>query len=138
MVFADNKITQKPTETGLIIVEKQKGKGAKIKKGNNVEVNYKGMFTSGQVFDASDKHEQAFSFGVGMQQVIPAWDEALQTMTVGTKALIVTPSALAYGPNGNQGIPPYSPLVFEIEVVKINPPQPAPAAAQEAAGVFRF
>ncbi len=129
--LADNKITEKPTESGLIIVVKQKGKGAKVKKGDNVEVNYKGMFTTGQVFDASEKHDKAFSFGVGMQQVIPAWDEALQTMTVGTKALIVSPSALAYGPNGNQGIPPYSPLVFEIEVVKINPAEANPAAAQK-------
>jgi len=131
--LSDNKITEKPTESGLIIVVKQKGKGAKVKKGDNVEVNYKGMFTNGQVFDESAKHDKAVSFGVGMQQVIPAWDEALQTMTVGTKALIVTPSALAYGPNGNQGIPPYSPLVFEIEVVKISPAgaNPNPAAAQK-------
>ncbi len=122
--LADNKITVKPTESGLYIIVKENGKGAKVKKGDNTQVNYKGMFTTGQVFDASEKHEQAFSFNVGQQQVIPAWDEALQTMSVGTKALIIAPSALAYGPNGNQGIPPYSPLVFEIEVVKINPAQP--------------
>jgi len=125
--LSDNKITEKPTESGLYIIVKEKGKGAKVKKGDNTQVNYKGMFTNGQVFDASDKHEQAFSFNVGQQQVIPAWDEALQTMSVGSKALIIAPSSLAYGPNGNQGIPPYSPLVFEIEVVKINAAQPAAA-----------
>ncbi len=129
--LADNKITEKPTATGLYIIIKQKGKGEKVKKGDNAEVNYKGMLTNGQVFDASEKHDKAFSFPVGMQQVIPAWDEALQTMTVGTKALIISPSALAYGPNGSGPIPPYSPLVFEIEVVKINPPQQNPAQAQK-------
>lgn len=117
--LADNKITVKPTESGLYIDVKIKGKGAKIKKGDNVEVNYKGMLTDGRIFDASDKHEQAFIFPAGMQQVIPAWDEALLTMTEGTKAILVCPSNLAYGPRGNQGIPPYAPLVFELEVVGI-------------------
>ena len=121
--LVDNKITEKPTATGLYIVIKQKGKGPKVQKGDNAEVNYKGMLTNGQVFDASEKHDKAFSFGVGMQQVIPAWDEALQTMNVGTKALIVTPSSLAYGPSGSGPIPPYAPLVFEIEVVKVTPAQ---------------
>ncbi|MEO8762293.1 MAG: FKBP-type peptidyl-prolyl cis-trans isomerase [Bacteroidia bacterium] len=126
--LADNKITVKPTESGLYIVVKEKGKGAKLNKGDNAEVNYKGMLTNGQVFDASEKAGKPFTVGVGMQQVIPAWDEALQTMNVGTKILIISPSALAYGPNGNQGIPPYAPLVFEMEVVKASPGQPAPPA----------
>ena len=119
--LSDNKISVKPTESGLYIVEKAKGKGAKINKGDNVTVNYKGTFTDGRVFDSSESHDQAFSFNAGMQQVIPAWDEALLTMSEGTKALLIAPSALAYGPSGNQMIPPYAPLVFEIEVVKINP-----------------
>ena len=127
--IADNKITEKPTESGLYIVIKQNGKGPKAKVGETAEVKYKGMFTNGQVFDESK--DKAYPVGVGMKQVIAAWDEALQTMGVGTKALIVAPSALAYGPNGNQGIPPYSPLVFEMEVVKISPAGANPSAAQK-------
>jgi FKBP-type peptidyl-prolyl cis-trans isomerase FkpA len=125
--LADNKITEKPTASGLYIVTKEKGKGAKIKEGDNTEVKYKGMLTNGQVFDESAKHDKPFSFNVGQKQVIPAWDEALLTMSVGSKALIVCPSAIAYGPNGSGPIPPYSPLVFEIEVVKINPVNSAAA-----------
>lgn len=117
--LADNKITVKPTESGLYMDVKVKGKGVKIKKGDNVEVNYKGMFTDGRIFDASDRHEQAFVFPAGVGQVIPAWDEALLNMTVGTRAILVCPSKLAYGERGNQGIPPYSPLVFELEVIGI-------------------
>ena len=117
--LADNKITVKPTETGLYMVVKTKGKGAKINKGDNVEVKYTGMLTDGRVFDASDKHDQAFIFPAGVGQVIPAWDEALLSMTVGTKCLLVCPSKLAYGPRGNQGIPPFAPLVFEMEVIGI-------------------
>ena len=121
--LADNNIKVKPTESGLYIVIKEKGKGPKVKKGDNVEVNYKGMLTSGQVFDASDKHDQAFVFPVGMQQVIPAWDEALENMTVGTKATLLCPSKMCYGPAGSGPIPPYAPLVFDIEVLSIKPGQ---------------
>ncbi len=117
--LTDNKITVKPTESGLYIVVKSKGKGAQVKQGDNVEVSYKGMLTNGSVFDASEKHEKAFIFPVGMKQVIPAWDEAILSMTVGTKALLVAPSKLAYGPQGSGPIPPFSPLVFEIEVIGI-------------------
>lgn len=118
--LTDNKITVKPTESGLYIVVKEKGKGAKIKKGDNIEVKYKGMFTDGRVFDASEKSPTPVVFPIGVQQVIPAWDEAVLTMNVGAKILLVTPSKLAYGPRGNQqGIPPFAPLVFEIEVINI-------------------
>lgn len=123
-----NKITAKPTESGLYIVVKEKGKGPQVKQGDNVEVNYKGMLTNGQVFDASDKHGEPLVFPVGMQRVIPAWDEAFQTMTVGTKATIITPSKLGYGPRGSGPIPPYAPLIFEVEVlgIKTAPPTGGP------------
>ncbi|MGZ3862316.1 MAG: FKBP-type peptidyl-prolyl cis-trans isomerase [Bacteroidia bacterium] len=117
--LADNKITVKPTESGLYLDVKIKGKGPKIKKGDVVEVNYKGMFMDGRIFDASDRHDQAFFVPAGMQQVIPAWDEALLSMSVGEKVLLVCPSKIAYGPNGYNGIPPYAPLVFEMEIVGI-------------------
>lgn len=120
--LADNKITEKPTASGLYMVVKQKGKGPNVKKGDNVEVKYTGMLTNGQVFDASDKHDKAFSFNAGEGQVIPAWDEALLNMNVGEKALIVAPSKIAYGERGSGPIPPFAPLVFEMEVVKINAP----------------
>jgi FKBP-type peptidyl-prolyl cis-trans isomerase FkpA len=123
--LADNKVNVKPTESGLYIVIKEKGKGPKVKKGDNVEVSYKGMLTSGQVFDASDRHDQAFVFPVGMQQVIPAWDEALENLTVGTKATLICPSKMCYGPSGQGPIPPYAPLVFELDVISIKTP-PAP------------
>ncbi len=124
--LTDNKITAKPTESGLYIIVKEKGKGAKVKLGDNVEMKYKGMLTNGQVFDASDKHEEAFVFPVGMQKVIPAWDEAILTMTVGSKATLICPSKMGYGANGSGPIPPFSPLVFEMEVISIKPAQQGP------------
>jgi len=125
--LADNKITVKPTESGIYIVVKEKGKGQKVKAGDNIEVKYKGMFTNGQVFDSSERSPEPIIFAIGVQRVIPAWDEALVGLNAGTKILLVSPSKMAYGPRGNQGIPPYAPLVFEVEVVSVqSAPTPPP------------
>jgi FKBP-type peptidyl-prolyl cis-trans isomerase len=119
--LTENKITVKPTESGLYFIEKQKGTGPLVKAGDNVTVSYKGMFTNGDVFDSSKEHNEDFTFPAGGGQVIPAWDEAILKMSKGSKALIVCPSRIGYGEYGSQGvIPPFAPLVFEMEVTGIN------------------
>lgn len=114
-----NKITAKPTQTGLYFIEKKKGRGALVQEGDSVTVAYKGMFTDGTVFDSSEGHPEAFTFAAGRQMVIAAWDEALMKMSVGTKALLICPSNISYGPYGYGSIPPFTPLVFEMELVGI-------------------
>jgi len=117
--MAANKLTATPTESGLIYIETAKGKGDLIQPGQMASVNYKGMFLDGQVFDTSEGRE-AIEVPVGMQMVIPGWDEALQLMQVGTKATIVVPYKLAYGSRGSSPvIPPYATLVFSMEIVKV-------------------
>ena len=125
--LAQNKITAAPTASGIYIMTKEKGKGKGVKTGDMVQVHYKGMFLDGKVFDSSEGRPEPFSFQVGGRQVIQGWDEALLNMTVGTKATLLIPSNMAYGPQGNQGIPPFSPLLFEITVVgtKDAPKEPA-------------
>ncbi len=119
--IADNKITAKPTPTGLIFIEEKKGKGAMAKPGDSIAVHYAGTLLDGTEFDNSFKRGEPIGFVVGIGRVIPGWEEALQLMSKGTKAKIVIPSNLAYGPQGNQGIAPYSTLVFELEIVDIFP-----------------
>lgn len=128
--IADNKITVKPTESGLYMIEKQKGKGQQVKLGDYVEMKYKGMLLTGEVFDASEMHDQPLIFPVGTQGIIAAWNEAALKMAVGSKATLVVPSKVGYGPRGHGRIPPYTPMVFEIEVVAIKPPPPAPPAGK--------
>jgi FKBP-type peptidyl-prolyl cis-trans isomerase len=119
--LTSNKINVKPTESGLYFIEKQKGSGPLVKAGDNVTVSYTGMFTNGDIFDSSKKHDEDLTFPAGAGQVIPAWDEAILKMCKGTKALLVCPSKIGYGKYGSQGvIPPFAPLVFEMEVTGIN------------------
>lgn len=116
--LADNKITTKPTASGLIYIETKKGSGPNPRPTDSVTVHYNGTFLDGRVFDSSIG-KQPVTFALG--GVIPGWVEGLQLMKKGGKAKLIIPSNLAYG-QGNQGIPPFSTLCFEVELldVKLN------------------
>jgi FKBP-type peptidyl-prolyl cis-trans isomerase len=74
----------------------------------------------GTVFDSSSNRNQAFEFTLGEGRVIKGWDEGIAMMNAGGKATLIIPSNLAYGDRGSgQRIPPYSPLVFEVELQEI-------------------
>ncbi len=125
--IADNKITVAPTASGLYYIETKKGKGPNAKVGDQVTVQYKGMLFDGKEFDSSYGRPEPFKFVLGQGQVIAGWDEALQLMAKGGKAKIVIPSSIAYGARGGGPIPPYSPLVFEVELVEFGPAPATPS-----------
>ncbi len=106
------------------------GTGAIPKTNETVSVNYKGTLIDGKEFDSSAKHgAQPAKFPVN--RVVRGWTEALEHMKVGSKWEIYLPSSLAYGDNGyGQSIEPGSTLVFDMELVGIEAPPPAPAPAQ--------
>jgi FKBP-type peptidyl-prolyl cis-trans isomerase FklB len=106
------------------------GTGPLPKATDTVEVNYRGTLLNGTEFDSSYKRGQPATFQVG--GVIPGWTAALEAMPVGSKWKLFIPSELAYGEQGNRGIPPNSVLIFEVELLGIQPPAPAPAAPVNA------
>ena len=117
---ADNKITVAPSASGLYFMEKHKGSGAKIVAGDTVYVKYTGKTLDGKVFDSSDHSPVPVKFQIGVGQVIKGWDEAVTKMNVGGKISILLPSSLAYGDRGaGEQIPPFSPLLFDVEVYKV-------------------
>lgn len=93
------------------------GKGAIPTAEDMVKVHYHGMLTDGTVFDSSVKRGEPITFAV--TQVIPGWVEALQMMPVGSKWMLYIPYNLAYGDRDNGAIPPYSNLIFEVELLGI-------------------
>lgn len=105
-----------PTASGLYVIVQTEGKGASPVAGQKVTVHYVGTFLDGTQFDSSVDRGQPFEFVLGQGQVIPGWDEGVALMKKGEKSTLVIPSSLAYGP-GRQGIPPFSTLVFEVELI---------------------
>lgn len=129
----DNKVTAKPTKDGLYIIPIKKGAGKQITDGKSVRVNYKGWTLDGRMFDTSVEEAakkfniynpkrpyEPFTVEVGKGSVIKGWDLALSTLKVGDKVKLIIPSSLAYGEQmASEMIPPYSTLVFEIEVLEM-------------------
>ncbi len=105
------------TESGLQYEILKAGKGATPTATDRVEVHYHGTLIDGTVFDSSVERGQPASFGVN--QVIPGWTEALQLMPKGSKWKLYIPYNLAYGEREAGTIPPYSTLIFEVELLDI-------------------
>lgn len=115
-----NNLTATPTASGLYYIETKKGSGKKVEAGKTVSVHYTGYFMSGSKFDSSLDRGKPFDFPVGQGQVIPGWDEGVAMMSVGTKAKLIVPWWIAYGPNGyGEAIPAFASLVFDVEVVDV-------------------
>ena len=114
----ENNITVTPTVSGLYYIETKKGKGTSPSEGQTCYVHYKGMLLDGTVFDSSIERGEPFPFPLGQGQVIKGWDEGIAMMKKGGKALFIIPSSIAYGDRGaGDLIPPYTPLLFEVELV---------------------
>jgi FKBP-type peptidyl-prolyl cis-trans isomerase FkpA len=109
------------TASGLRYIVVKKTNGKQAQKGNKVSMLYEGRLLSGEVFDGNmDGSRPPFEFAVGLGQVIPGWDEAVQMMKEGEEYKFIIPWKLAYGPQPVGPIPPYSTLVFDVKLIKIN------------------
>jgi peptidylprolyl isomerase len=84
-----------------------------------VKVHYHGTTLNGKVFDSSVERGEPISFS--LQQVILGWTEGVQMMQVGEKARLFIPAELAYGDRGAGSIAPGSTLIFDVELLAINP-----------------
>jgi FKBP-type peptidyl-prolyl cis-trans isomerase len=109
----------------------QAGTGPKPTAADSVTVNYRGTLLNGTEFDSSYKRGQPATFNVG--QIIKGWTEALELMPVGSKWQLFIPSDLAYGARGaGRDIGPNAALIFEVELLSIQPKPAAPTPAAPA------
>lgn len=107
-----------PTSSGLYYIQLERGEGRKVESGDMVSVHYEGRLLDGTVFDSSHDRGEPLEFIVGQGWVIPGWDEGIGMMHVGGNATLIIPSYLGYGDRMDiPVIPPYSTLIFDVEVV---------------------
>ncbi len=106
------------TPSGLQYKVLKAGNGPVPTADQKVKVEYEGRLIDGTVFDASSKHgNEPVVFSPA--QVIKGWTEALTTMPVGSEWELYIPQELAYGPQDQGTIKPFSALIFKVKLVGI-------------------
>lgn len=109
------------TDSGLQYKVLEEGSGASPDSSDEVKVHYTGTLLDGTKFDSS--HDRGEPAQFPLNQVIEGWTEGLQLMKEGAKYRFWVPSELGYGPNPRPGgaIGPNETLVFEVELLEVNP-----------------
>ena len=124
--LSDHKYTAKPSPDSLFFLATEGKSGKAIKDGDSVYVKYTLYNLNGDVLETSDHGPGRNYYPVVYSQdmhVIRGWVEALGMMHDGEKAKVLLPSGIAYGQQGSRSIMPYTPLVFDLEILKVTSPK---------------
>ena len=120
----DKFLEENSTREGIVVLDSgvqyriiESGNGGSPTETDSVVVHYRGRLLDGSEFDSSYSRGQPAELGVG--QVIPGWQQALQLMPVGSKWEVWIPASLAYGTQGAGSIGPNETLHFDIELIEI-------------------
>jgi peptidylprolyl isomerase len=109
--------------SGLRVADSKVGTGPFPKRGQTCVMHYTGwLYHNGQKgakFDSSVDRGKPFEFPLGMGAVIKGWDEGVAGMKVGGKRTLIIPPDLGYGGTPRTGIPAYSTLIFEVELLAV-------------------
>jgi|SRR6185312_3143411 len=117
-----NHLDAKPDADSIFYLQVTKGTGAQVQEGDSLDIKYTGMFLDGTVFDKSDRGVPPGTFKILYTKniaLIQGWIKVLAQMNEGEKVRVLIPSAMAYGVRGAAKIEPYTPLIFDIEVVRV-------------------
>lgn len=122
-LFLDtNQVQFSKLSNGILYLPIKQGVGDVAERGSIVKINYKGYFLNGRNFESTYDRGQALEFTYGEQgQVIEGFETAISLLNEGAKAKFIIPSQLAFGKTGSSTgvVPPYSTLIYEIELVSL-------------------
>lgn len=100
------------------------GEGKSPTMTDTVRVHYTGRLKDGTVFDDSRARGKPGDFVVN--RLIPGWAAGMAALQPGGKAEFFVPPQLGYGGVQAAGVPPGSALIFEVELIAVNPPDAKP------------
>jgi len=106
--LAENNLTAEKTPEGIYYIIDTPGNNEHPSINSTVNVDYKGYFLSGDVFDEND------DISFGLWQVIEGWQIAIPLLGKGGSGTFLIPSSLAYGSSGNSSIPGNTVLIFDV------------------------
>lgn len=112
----ENQLSYEEIPPGVFIHRIQEGSQS-IRPDQTVEVLYEGRLLDGAIFRAADSIPRLIS----LDSTVLAWRAAIPQLQVGAKALILTPSEFGYGREELPGIPPSTPIVFEVDILEVHP-----------------
>lgn len=113
----DNSLNVKPNSSGLVFIPIREGDGISPQDGDKVAFHYVGYYLNGEQFDSSYEKSYPLVVELGNSMIIKGLEEALRMMDKGSKAIVIMPFYLAYNDMENAPVPPYSNLIFEIELM---------------------
>lgn len=108
----------------LFYLQKRPGSGDYLHDGDTLTIEFEGRFLDGEFFDSTKKRKESFQFVLGQKwQVIDGVERAVRMMREGELSLFILPSAIAFGATGSSTgiVPPYTPVIFEIELLELKP-----------------
>ncbi len=118
--LTENNLTGTPTASGLYYIEKVAGQGAMASAGKKVKVHYTFSLLDGTRVDSSVDQGKPLEFILGVDRMIPGFEEGISMMKQGSKALIIIPYNLGYGNSDRGKMPAYSTIAAEIELLEVN------------------
>jgi FKBP-type peptidyl-prolyl cis-trans isomerase len=111
-------VTEAQTD-GLRYIRLKAGTGEIPAKGKIVKVKYTGRFLNTKAFDGNMSRSDSLSVTIGGTETVKGFQMGIEKMRLGEKAVLIFPSSLGYGANGNASIPGNTPLFFEVYIAKI-------------------
>jgi len=119
--LADNDIDVSPTQSGLYYIEQERGEGNIPGDNRSVTIHFKGYLLDGRLIDESTQANPVV-LNTSATDIIPGFIEGLRLMRKGGKARFIIPWNIGYGADGSLDgiIPPYSTLIFDVELLEID------------------
>ena len=108
--------------SGLYYYDLVEGTGAQAETHDTAYLFYAIQYLTTQVFETNFGTTDTLKVLVSEGKTLPGFDEGISYMKEGGKALLVAPSSLAFGSQGNYYVSPFTPFLFQIYLVKLKKP----------------